>query len=194
MPEWNPFVYGGTPFLAKPGTGVFYPPSWLFLIFDPWRAVTAFVLFHLPIAAAGTLLLAKRLGMNRSAAVLAATAYLGSGYANALDRTAAISISPRRPCSRSRSRLLLDAADRPGIAPDRSGRGRHRRAHRQRRSSKLSFFAVLFSAALAWSSSPDSPQLSPPTILRRALGLGAAIVLGAALGAVQLISRGVSLA
>ncbi len=80
LPQWNPFLYGGTPLLAEPDIGVFYPPNWLFLVLDPWRAATAFVLLHLPIAAWGALALGRRLGLSRAARAVAACGFTASGY------------------------------------------------------------------------------------------------------------------
>jgi hypothetical protein len=80
LPVWTPLVYGGAPFFAEPGTGVLYPPNWLFLLLDPALAATAFVLLHLPVAALGMLLLARACGLSRGAGALAATSYVASGY------------------------------------------------------------------------------------------------------------------
>ena len=80
LPLWTPLVYGGAPFFAEPGTGVLYPPNWLFLLLEPGRAATAFVLLHLPVAALGMLVLARVCRLSRGAAALAATSYVASGY------------------------------------------------------------------------------------------------------------------
>ncbi len=81
LPEWDPLRFGGIPFLADPGTGVFYPPSALaYFAFRTFRAETAFVLAHLPLAAAGAFLLGRRIGLGRLAAAFASVAYAGSGY------------------------------------------------------------------------------------------------------------------
>jgi hypothetical protein len=80
LPLWNPLVYGGAPYFAEPGTGVLYPPNWVFLVLEPGRAATAFVLLHLPIAALGMLLLARAVRLSPGAMALAATSYVASGY------------------------------------------------------------------------------------------------------------------
>ena len=41
VPLWNPLVFAGTPFLAKPYTGVFYPPSFPFLFFGGMGAASS---------------------------------------------------------------------------------------------------------------------------------------------------------
>ncbi len=34
FPLWNPYLFSGTPFPGNPTTAMFYPPNWLFLIFN----------------------------------------------------------------------------------------------------------------------------------------------------------------
>ncbi|HXN82028.1 MAG TPA: YfhO family protein [Myxococcales bacterium] len=80
LPLWNPLVYGGVPYFAELGTGVLYPPNWIFLVLTPGRAATAFVLLHLPVAAFGMLLLARAVRLSPGAMALAATSYVASGY------------------------------------------------------------------------------------------------------------------
>ncbi len=80
LPEWNPFVYGGTPILAELDAGVFYPPNLVFHLLSPMRAATVFVLLHLPLAGFGTYFLSRTLGLTRRSAALAATGFVTSGY------------------------------------------------------------------------------------------------------------------
>lgn len=64
LPLWNPYMYGGTPFLPDPQTAVFYPPRWLTIAYlslhqpptnaDLFRALQAEVTLH---ALLGTLLM-----------------------------------------------------------------------------------------------------------------------------------------
>src|SRR5207302_7926397 len=75
LPLWDPGRYGGAPFFAEPGTGFFYPPNLIFQLLPPAQAATWFVLFHLPLAAAGAYLLARRLSCEPPAAALAAAGY-----------------------------------------------------------------------------------------------------------------------
>src|SRR5438270_9614320 len=61
LAQWNPLSYGGTPFLADPGAGTFYPPNLIFSLFGrPAMAATVWVLFHLAIAGIGMYLLLRR--------------------------------------------------------------------------------------------------------------------------------------
>jgi len=48
IPLWNPYKFGGAPFLATMQTGVFYPVNWLFfLIFPIITGINVCILFHL---------------------------------------------------------------------------------------------------------------------------------------------------
>src|SRR5712691_8536199 len=80
LPLWDPGRYGGAPFFAEPGTGVLYPPNFLFHLLAPAAAATWFVLLHLPVAGGGAYLLARRLGLVPQAAALAGCGYAASGY------------------------------------------------------------------------------------------------------------------
>jgi hypothetical protein len=35
IPYWNPYVFSGTPFIGNPLSAMFYPFTWLFVIFNP---------------------------------------------------------------------------------------------------------------------------------------------------------------
>jgi hypothetical protein len=80
LPEWNSLLYGGVPLLAEPGSGVFYPPNLLFRWMPPEQAATAFILLHIPLAAAGAHALARTLGLGRASAAFAALGFSGSGF------------------------------------------------------------------------------------------------------------------
>lgn len=80
IPEWNPAQFAGAPFAADPQSGWMYLPAMLFFATLPQiPAVVAFLSFHLLLAGMGTWLLARLIGISPVGAVLAATAYLGSG-------------------------------------------------------------------------------------------------------------------
>jgi hypothetical protein len=80
LPLWDPSRYGGAPFLAEIQNGFFYPPNFVFHLFNPFIAATVFVLLHLPLAGAGAYLLARSLGTQPRAAALAGTGFAASGY------------------------------------------------------------------------------------------------------------------
>jgi len=80
LPLWNPYVQMGIPFLADPQSGVFYPPSLLFLLFDTARGMAATLAFHLVIAQAGFYLLARYYGFGRISSLAGALAYGLGGW------------------------------------------------------------------------------------------------------------------
>lgn len=78
LPFWNPYSASGEPWLANPQTGVFYPPTWLFLALPFESAYMLFLLLHLLILAWGAYLLFAR-NNSRGAAMVGAAAILFSG-------------------------------------------------------------------------------------------------------------------
>jgi hypothetical protein len=75
VPLWNPRQSCGTPFLAIPQIGLFYPLYLPFLVVPASLAVPLDTVLHLAIAALGTVLLCRHLGMRREAAVLGGIVY-----------------------------------------------------------------------------------------------------------------------
>ncbi|MCU1348435.1 MAG: hypothetical protein JWO56_1465 [Acidobacteria bacterium] len=53
LPLWNPYSASGEPWLANPQTGVFYPPTWLFLLLPFASAYVGWLLVHLLILGMG---------------------------------------------------------------------------------------------------------------------------------------------
>jgi hypothetical protein len=80
LPLWNPYVFGGTPFLADPQTRVFYPVSLLLTAFDPTRAMGYDVAVHIFLAMVGMYLLMRILKTNRTGALVGAFAYALSSF------------------------------------------------------------------------------------------------------------------
>lgn len=78
LPLWNPWSASGEPWLANPQTGVFYPPSWLFLALPFETAFMLFLLLHLVVLGIGAYLLFARKA-SQGAALLGAVAVMFSG-------------------------------------------------------------------------------------------------------------------
>ena len=78
LPFWNPYSASGEPWLANPQTGVFYPPSWLFLALPFPTAYMLFLLAHLVILGWGAYLLFSRTA-SPGAAMVGATAVMFCG-------------------------------------------------------------------------------------------------------------------
>ncbi|HUP49193.1 MAG TPA: hypothetical protein VNA04_10430 [Thermoanaerobaculia bacterium] len=60
LPHWNPYSASGEPWLANPQTGVFYPPTWLFIPLPFETAYMAYLALHLAILGWGAYLLFAR--------------------------------------------------------------------------------------------------------------------------------------
>ena len=87
LPLWNPWVHAGAPALGNPQLGVLDPQVWFLALlerlggralFDRGFAWLAWL--RLAAAGLGTWLLARRLGLGRAGASLAALAFAGSGF------------------------------------------------------------------------------------------------------------------
>jgi hypothetical protein len=84
IPLWNPLSGLGEPWLANGQSGVFYPPTWLFLIPRPGLAAGLFLLLHFGIAAWGTWLFLKQEAVSDAGALAGAVAFAGGGFAASL--------------------------------------------------------------------------------------------------------------
>jgi len=81
LPQWTPYVFSGFPFLADPQTGAWYPLHWpFFLMGITPKAIEWELALHAFLALCGTYLLARKLGGDHMAALVAAVFYAGSGF------------------------------------------------------------------------------------------------------------------
>ncbi len=86
LPLWNPYLFAGAPMLANSQAGVFYPLNWPFWLLAGTdlvgvaAALHASVLLHVALATLTAYALARRLGLARTGAALAALLYAGGGF------------------------------------------------------------------------------------------------------------------
>ncbi|HEX8618944.1 MAG TPA: glycosyltransferase 87 family protein, partial [Thermoanaerobaculia bacterium] len=78
LPLWNPYSASGEPWFANPQTGVFYPPTWLFLVLPFETAYMLFLLGHLLLLGWSAYLLFAR-SASQGAALAGAAALMFSG-------------------------------------------------------------------------------------------------------------------
>lgn len=78
IPLWNPYSASGEPWLANPQTGVFYPPSWIFVVVPFATAYMLYLYFHLVLLGWSAYLLFQRRASS-GAALLGAAALMFSG-------------------------------------------------------------------------------------------------------------------
>ena len=78
FPQWNPLLFGGTPFLESlAGGDSLYPPSvFLLLVMPTFRALGWKLVLHLPIAAFGMYGWTRCLGRTRCAAFVAGLGFM----------------------------------------------------------------------------------------------------------------------
>ena len=75
VPLWNPFIGSGRPFLANDQASVLSPFSLPAYVFPFWRSLALIAALKLLVAAFGTYLLGRALGMRFGGALLAGVAY-----------------------------------------------------------------------------------------------------------------------
>ncbi len=79
FPGWNPYTFCGNPFAANYETALFYPLNWHFMLMPTAWAINISVVGHVWLGGILTLLLARRIGLGWSAALMAAFVYTLGG-------------------------------------------------------------------------------------------------------------------
>jgi hypothetical protein len=79
IPEWNPYIFGGMPFIAAMHGDIFYPAAWLRWFLPEDLAMTLAYAGHLVIAGLGMFLLLRALKVSWTGAVVAGVSYEMSG-------------------------------------------------------------------------------------------------------------------
>ena len=79
LPEWNPFIFGGLPFIAAMHGDIFYPSAWLRLFLPEDLAMTLAYAAHVVIAGLSMYALLRALKVSWTGAVVAGVSYQMSG-------------------------------------------------------------------------------------------------------------------
>lgn len=79
IPFWNPYNFSGTPFLAHPGTAVFYPATLLYLLFPLNIAFSINYFIHLVIGGMGMFFLCRKYS-SALISLFSAVIFMYSGY------------------------------------------------------------------------------------------------------------------
>ena len=79
IPQWNPYVFGGLPYIAAMHGDVFYPTAWLRWIMPVDLAITWGMAVHFALAGWFTYVFARALRLSWSAATVAGVTYELSG-------------------------------------------------------------------------------------------------------------------
>ncbi len=178
IPLWNPLSGLGEPWLANGQSGVFYPPTLLFLLPSPALAAGLFLLLHYAIGAWGAWRFLKQEAVSDAGALFGAAAFSGCGFAASLSvywnhfggwaYLPAIAFLARSGLRGRSSRLgltvLLGLQAMAG-------------------SPELTAGTLLLSALLAWEARPESNGWVAPSRGRRLLRFAGAAALGLALAA-----------
>lgn len=80
FPEWNPYIFGGMPFLANPANGdTFYPTFLLRLVLPVDVGITLGFMLHIALAGLFTFLLLRAMRLEWGAAFVGGAAYMFGG-------------------------------------------------------------------------------------------------------------------
>ncbi|HEX6384168.1 MAG TPA: hypothetical protein VF177_05825 [Anaerolineae bacterium] len=79
LPFWDPYRYGGYPFLADPQQNAFYPPAWLTIILPTNVGISWYMVFHIWLAGVGMFAFVRFMGGRWLPAVLSGIAFAFSG-------------------------------------------------------------------------------------------------------------------
>ncbi len=86
IPEWNPYLFGGLPFVAAQHGDIFYPTAWLRWLLPIDTAMNLGFALHFVVAGCAMYALLRALGMGWTAAVVGGVAYELSGILASLVR------------------------------------------------------------------------------------------------------------
>lgn len=75
IPLWSPSILSGYPFIAHPYSGIWYPPYWFALLFQPPFGFNLLTALHLVWAGSGMYALLRQGGLSRHAAILGGLAF-----------------------------------------------------------------------------------------------------------------------
>ncbi len=81
FPFWNPFYSAGQPLAANPAHEVFYPLTWLVMLFGLFYGFQLLALIHVYIASFATYALLRSLGTSRTAAAIGGLSFGLGGFA-----------------------------------------------------------------------------------------------------------------
>lgn len=80
LPLWNPYLFAGVPFLAAGQSSALYPPSLIYYLLPLEQAYGWYTVFNLGLAGVFMFVLARVLRVGRAGAVLAGVIYQLSGF------------------------------------------------------------------------------------------------------------------
>jgi hypothetical protein len=80
LPVWQPALTAGRPLLAEQQSAPLYPLTWIGVVFPYWESLAWIAVFKLTLAALGTVLLARALGLGLGPALLAGIAFGFGSY------------------------------------------------------------------------------------------------------------------
>ncbi|RKX97525.1 MAG: hypothetical protein DRP55_08935, partial [Spirochaetes bacterium] len=84
IPFWNPYIFGGMPFLAHFESTIFYPLDLLFWIIRPQKAYGYTMFIHVYLAGIFAYILARSFKISKTGSLITGTIYMCNGYLMAI--------------------------------------------------------------------------------------------------------------
>ncbi len=182
IPLWNPLSGLGEPWLASGQSGVFYPPTLLFLLPSAALAAGLFLLLHFAIGVSGAWRFLKDEAVSDAGALFGAAGYGACGFAASLsaywNHFGAWAYLPWiAACARSGLRSKTSRFAMAVAVGLQASAG----------SPELSAATLCVAALFAWQSRRETSGWLDPPLRTRLLGLARAAGLGLALAGVTLV-------
>jgi len=182
IPLWNPLSGLGEPWLANGQSGVFYPPTLLFLLPSPALAAGLFLLLHFAIGVWGAWRFLKQEAVSDAGALFGAAAFSACGFAASLsvywNHFGGWAYLPA---------IASLARSGPRRGPARMGLAALVGLQAMAGSPELTAGTLLLAMALAWIARPAKDGWAEPSRPRRLLRLAGAAALGVALAGWMLL-------
>jgi O-antigen/teichoic acid export membrane protein len=195
LPLWNPYLFAGMPFLASGHHSALYPLSVIFYALPLWRAFGIFAVVQLGLAGVFMYLLARVLGISRLGATIAGMTFELSGFfVVSVVHPMIIAAAAWLPLVLAAIELIIQQRPlfgRPATVPwvllGSLGLGCSVLAGH----AEILYFALLVAAFYTvWRlvyESRISESSNPRTLVRPAGWIAVMVMLGLALGAIQLV-------
>ena len=84
IPQWNPYLMGGMPYIAAMHGDIFYPTAWLRMVLPTDVAMTWGMILHLMLAGIATYAFLRKIGLGFYGSLIGGLAYMMSGQVASL--------------------------------------------------------------------------------------------------------------
>ena len=79
LPLWNPYIFSGTPFLSNPQSAMFYPFTYLFVLFQSSFTWTLILIIDVFLMGTFTYIFARKINLSKHSSIVSAVTYMFAG-------------------------------------------------------------------------------------------------------------------